>query len=190
MSVPDSLSPRDFLRTSEFSPDRANQRFPHAQDRMLGGLFISHSGEDSIRIQEQIISPVVFERLPADGYFMHSRHSGGAESYRLLVQAALHWCDKFMVVISERSVSNPWVVAEVEWAVDNSRPVLASRFDSHGWKDLKDAIGACELVEPEQVFDFLSDVKRAQQELGHALDRLLVKLDCRDEEDLRSDNAS
>ena len=124
MSVPDNLSPRDFLRTSEFSSDRANRRFPNAQDTMLGGLFISHSGEDSVRIQEQIISPVVFERLPADGYFMHSRRSGGAESYKLLVQAALHWCDKFMVVISERSVSNSWVVAEVEWAADNSRPSL------------------------------------------------------------------
>jgi hypothetical protein len=129
MSVPDNLSPRDFLRTSEFSPDRANRRFPNAQYTMLGGLFISHSGEDSVRIQDQIISPVVFERLPADGYFMHSRRSGGPESYKLLVQAALHWCDKFMVVISERSVSN-----------------------------------------------FRSDVKRAQQELGHALDRLLARL--------------
>ena len=176
MNVPDNLSPRDFLRTSEFSPDRANQRFPHAQDILLGGLFISHSGEDSIQIQEQIISPVVFERFPADGYFMHSRRSGGSKSYRLLVQAALHWCDKFMVVISERSVSNAWVMAEVEWAVDNSRPVLASRFDSYGWKDLMDAIGACESLEPEQVFDFRSDVKRAQQDLGHALDRLLVRL--------------
>jgi hypothetical protein len=48
-----------FLRTSEFSQDRANEWFPHARDIMLGGLFISHSGEDSIRIEEQIISPVV-----------------------------------------------------------------------------------------------------------------------------------
>ena len=166
----------DFLRTSEFSQDRANERFPHARDIMLGGLFIIHSGEDSIRIEEQIISPVVFDGLPADGYFMPSRRSGGAESYKLLVQVALHWCDKFMVVISERSVSNPWVVAEGEWALDNSRPVLASRFDSYGWKDLMDAIGACESLEPEQAFDFRSAVKRAQQELGHALDRLLVRL--------------
>ena len=143
---------------------------------MLGGLFISHSGEDSIRIQEQIILPVVFERLPGEGYFMHSRRSGGAESYRLLVQAALHWCDKFMVVISERSVRNPWVVAEVEWAVDNSRPILASRFDSYGWKNLMNSIGDCESVVPEQVFDFGCDEERAQRELGHALDRLLVRL--------------
>ena len=93
-----------FLRTPEFSQDRANERFPHAQDIMHGALCIGHSGEDSIRIEEQIISPVVFDRLPADGYFTHSLRSGGAESYKLLVQAALHWCDKFMIVISERSV--------------------------------------------------------------------------------------
>jgi hypothetical protein len=176
MSVSDDLSPRDFLRNSEFSPERATHRFANAQDIMLGGLFISHSGEDSIRIQEQIISPVVFERFPADGYFMRSRRSGGGESYRLLVQAALHWCDKFMVVISERSVSNPWVVAEVEWAVNNSRPILASRFDSYGWKDLMYAIGASGSLAPEQVFDFQSNVEIAQQELVHALDRLLVRL--------------
>jgi hypothetical protein len=176
MSVPDDVSPRDFLRNSKFSPERANQRFPNAQDLMLGGLFISHSGEDSIRIQEQIISPVVFERLPADAYFMHSRRSGGGEPYRLLVQAALHWCDKFMVVISGRSVTNPWVVAEVDWAVNNSRPILASCFDSYGWKDLMYAIGASGSLAPEQVFDFQCNVEIAQQELGHALDKLLVRL--------------
>jgi len=176
MSVPDDSSPRDFLRGCEFSADRANRSFPHARDIMLGGLFISHSGEDSIRIQEQIILPVVLEKFPGDGYFMHSRRSGGADSYRLLVQAALHWCDKFMVVISERSVRNPWVVAEVEWAVDNSRPILVSSFDGRGWKDLLGSIGNCESVVLEQVFDFGCDEQRAQQELGRALDRLLVRL--------------
>jgi hypothetical protein len=50
MNVPNELSPRDFLRNSEFCPERANERFPYAQDIMLGGPFISHSDEDSVAI--------------------------------------------------------------------------------------------------------------------------------------------
>jgi TIR domain len=177
MNVPNELSPRDFLRNSEFCPERANERFPHAQDIMLGGLFISHSGEDSAAIQEQIISPVIFAKLPADGYFMHSRRSGGQESYRLLVQAALHWCDKFMVVISERSMSNPWVMAEAEWALDNSRPILAVRLDCHEWKDFMVGLGhVCEPLTTVQVFDFRSNLKRVQKDLENALDALLARL--------------
>jgi hypothetical protein len=177
MSVPDKFSPREFLRNSEFSPERANERFPNARNITFGGLFISHSGKDSFRIQEQIVDPVVFDRLPGDGYFMHSQLSGMAESYRLLVQAALHWCDKFMVVISEWSLRTPWVVAEAEWALDNSRPILAVRFDSSEWKDLIDALGReCEPLANVQTFDFQHDLERAQRELGYALDALLAKL--------------
>jgi hypothetical protein len=36
---------------------------------MLGGPFIRHASEDSIRIQEQIILPVVLERLPGGRIF-------------------------------------------------------------------------------------------------------------------------
>src|SRR5690242_19954219 len=108
MDLPKDIAPRDFLRLSEFLPERASARYPNARRHTLGGLFVSHSGADSHRIRDEIIFPVVFDRLSADGYFMHSRSSGGAEGYRELVQAALHWCDKFMVVISERSIANEW----------------------------------------------------------------------------------
>ena len=177
MAVSDELSPRDFLRNSEFSREQANKRFPNAQDIMLGGLFISHSGEDSTRIWEQIILPVVFERLPADGYFLHNRRSGGPESYRLLVQAALHWCDKFMVVISKGSIRNSWVLAEVEWALDNARPILAVRFGSYEWSDLIGELGrVSESPETVKDFDFRSHVELAQKELEQALDALLARL--------------
>jgi TIR domain len=176
-SVRDEFSARDFLRNAEFSPERASEMFPNARGIMLGGLFISHSGGDSSRIDEQIISPVVFRRLPGDGYFMHSRLSGGAESYKLLVHAALHWCDKFMVVISQQSISNAWVLAEVEWALEHRRPVLAVRFDDCEWKDFMHALGSLyDSMSFVQVFDFRSNLKIAQQELGYALDALLAKL--------------
>jgi hypothetical protein len=97
----DEISPREFLRNTEFSPETANLLYPNARRLTLGGLFISHSGADNDRIQKEIIGPVVYERFPGDGYFLHSAASGGADSYRELVQAALHWCDKFMLVISK-----------------------------------------------------------------------------------------
>jgi hypothetical protein len=70
-------SPEDFLRSAEFSPKGASERFPNATWRLLGGLFISHSGGDSAQINSQIISPVVNKRFPGDGYFLHSASSVG-----------------------------------------------------------------------------------------------------------------
>jgi TIR domain len=177
VSLIEEFSPRDFLRDDEFSPERADELFPNAREIMLGGLFISHSGADSQRIWDRIILPVVFERLPADGYFMHSGLSGGADSYRFLVQAALHWCDKFMVIISSRSICSSWVLAEVEWALDNSRPIIVVRLDEYEWKDVLHVLGrredACLAVPP---FDFSVDIRGTKHEFEHALDSLLTRL--------------
>src|SRR5215510_833829 len=92
-------TPQGFLRRSRFSPRRAQTEFPNARRFMLGGLFVSHAGADTVQIRKQIVSPILFQRLPANGYFMHSRGSGGADDYKRLVQAALHLCDKFMVAV-------------------------------------------------------------------------------------------
>lgn len=177
-----TLTPRNFLRLSAFSPEEANAKYPNARRLTLGGLFVSHSGIDSRRIDDDIITPIVFRRLPADGFFMYSRGSGG-ESYRELVQAALHWCDKFMVVISEASIINEWVQAEVEWALKRSRPVLAVRFGACDWNDLVHMLRLPFKVKLRlklklyQVpcFDFSGDLKLAQKELAAALDDLLAK---------------
>lgn len=45
------------------------------------GLEMSQSREDSVRIQEQIILPVVLVKLPADEYLIYSRSFGGAEIF-------------------------------------------------------------------------------------------------------------
>ena len=184
MNSPNNLSPREFLRTREFSSERANARHPNARRLTLGGLFVSHSGIDTKRIIHEIIDPVVFHRLPADGYFLHSGKSGGATQYADLVQAALHWCDKFMVVISEMSVVNEWVHAEVEWALERSRPILAVRLDHCNWEDMVQVLElppSTETSRNVQLFDFSGGIDRAQQQLSKALDDLLVRLPRRGE---------
>ena len=155
---------------------------------MLGGLFISHAGVDTAQIREKIIDPVVFQRLPGDGYFMHSRGSGGAESYRRLVQAALHWCDKFIVAVSRNAVRNEWVQAEVEWALEHRRPILVARLDELGWSALMGTIDPTDQLRPveqPQEFDFTADDTLTQERFGEALDKLLVRFPRRDPGRLR-----
>ena len=174
----DEDTPRSFLRSSTFSPQRAETEFPNSRRLTLGGLFVSHAGADTAQIREQIISPVVFQRLPGDGYFMHSRGSGGAERYKRLVQAALHWCDKFMVAVSRYAVENDWVRAEVEWALEHRRPILVARLDEFGWSDLMAEIDPAKQLVPSEAppeFDFSSDHTLAQRGLAVALDKLLVR---------------
>lgn len=175
----DDMTPRQFLRASAFSPEKAAARFPRARRLTVGGLFVSHAGADTSRIQDHIIRPVVYGRFPADGYFMHSRSSDGAKEYRELVQAALHWCDKMLVVISEISVRNLWVQAEVEWALERSRPVLAACFDHKAWHHLLHELELSSSVtvnQAVQTFDFSDVIENAQRQLGRSLDKLLVGL--------------
>ena len=173
---------RDFLRNSEFSPRRAQAEFPNARRLTLGGLFVSHAGADTVQIREQIIVPVVSDRLPADGYFMHSKGSGGADKYKRLVQAALHWCDKFMVAVSRQAAHNEWVRAEVEWALEHRRPILVARLDELGWSDLIVEIDPAAQLRPAErlpEFDFNSDVDQAQVGFAATLDELLVRFPSR-----------
>jgi TIR domain len=175
----DEISPREFLRNTEFSSERANLLYPNARRLTLGGLFISHSGADNDRIQKDIIDPVVHERLPGDGYFLHSARSGGADSYRGLVQAALHWCDKFMLVISKRSLENEWVHAEVEWALVHSRPIVAVRIDETDWAEFQQKLDVQlnAVTQPRlSVIDFSADLESAQNHLALILDDLLQNL--------------
>jgi hypothetical protein len=92
-----------------------------------------------------------------------------------LVQAALHWCDKFMVVISEHSIANEWVQAEVEWALERSQPILAVRIDGYSWNDLIQMLDLPSNLDVGKVvlcFDFSGDLERAQKQLSLALDGL------------------
>jgi hypothetical protein len=173
------FDPRDFLLNVRFSPKEIDQRNPAARRVWTGGLFVSHAGLDSIRIREDIIRPVVEQRFPVDGHFLHNKGSGGPEIYRNLIQAALNFCDKFMVVVSQNSVGNAWVRAEVEWALRHHRPIIAVLID--------DSILA-ELLPPSDdrtrevsstdfcIVDFRRDTQSAQHKLASILDQLLRML--------------
>src|SRR4051794_28136610 len=108
----------------DFQEGAITRRYPNAARHLRGGIFISHDGDDSQRIREEIISPVILDRFPGDRYFFHSRTSGGSVSYRELVTAALHWCDKFLVVVSRRALVNRWVRAEVDWAAHHRPSII------------------------------------------------------------------
>jgi hypothetical protein len=166
---------RDFLQHMDFSPAIAHKRFRNARQRLLGGLFVSHSGSDYHEILEKIVHPVFYDLIVGEWYFVHSRVSGGASGYRQLVQAALHWCDKFIVIISERSITNEWVLAEVEWALDHGRPILAVELDECCWKDIVERLpverGPMRKV---PTFRFGDNLAAAQHELAQSLRSLLI----------------
>jgi hypothetical protein len=174
MSFGEEQGAREFLTRVEFSPEEAHRRFPNARRLLWQGIFISHSGRDFHRIMRGIVHPVVGGLIRGEGYFVHSRLSGGAEGYRQLVQAALHWCDKFMVVISEHSIVNEWVVAEVEWAIRRNRPMVAVRLDAHEWTEIVQRLGLTpEAIPVVPVFDFSRDDAIAKRALRRYLKTML-----------------
>jgi len=164
-----------FLRDTEFSPERAHAEFPNARPILEGGLFVSHSGLDTKRIRDQLLAPVIRPLVPGDAAFFHNRGSGGAESYKRLVHAALHWCDKFLVVVSDAAVANEWVVAEVEWAIGRARPMLAVCFDGRRFDELRERSDSASGEAALHEVDFSADLARGQREVTTALKTLLVK---------------
>jgi TIR domain len=176
------LRPREFLALTQFSLENMKVTHPNA-DKLLGGLFVSHSGADKDKIYDEIIRPVVYERFAPNSYFFYNCAQGApvAKAYVLAVQAALQLCDKFMIVISENSIANEWVQAEVEWALEHSRPILAIRLGRWGWTDLLGALTLPSHLNKSEVvscIDFSGALEPAQKKLAIALDDLLAKLPC------------
>jgi hypothetical protein len=163
-----------FLRDTKFSPTRAQAEFPNAQRFLERGLFVSHSGLDTRRIRDLLLAPVIDLLVPTDAVFFHSRGSGGAESYKRLVQAALHWCDKFMVVVSDASVVNEWVAAEVEWAVEHRRLMLAVCLDGRRFAELLEDGGAASSRAEVFEVDFDADPARGRREVRTNIKALLA----------------
>jgi hypothetical protein len=164
---------RRFLQT-EFSPERADEEFPNARRILEGGLFISHSGTDTKRIRNQLLGPVINQLVSGDRAFFHNRGSGGSAGYKRLVQAALHWCDKFLVVVSDAAVGNEWVIAEVDWAASHARPIVAVCFDGRRFDDLRvraaPPFGSAEVYE----IDLSAEIAGGQRRVRTVLSALLA----------------
>jgi TIR domain len=167
-----ALSPGEYLRTARFAPEEIDLKFPNARRILTEGVFVSHSGQDTRRVYDEIVIPVLHERF-ADGIFFHNRGSGGSESYKQLVQAALHFCDKFIVAVSCNSINNLWVRAEADWAAEHRRPIIHCLLDESEPHLLYSA--PTPLVVSPNSIDFRSDIGAAQKRLRLMIDDLLVQ---------------
>src|SRR5689334_21890458 len=125
--APDAIQ-RMFLEHPDFNPEVIERVYPNARRVLKGGVFVSHSGLDYLRVREQIVFPVVAPRF-GNALFLHNRGTGAAESYRDIIQAALCYCDYFLLTVSQNSVINAWVRAEVWWATSRRRPIVACLLD-------------------------------------------------------------
>src|SRR5215467_11748236 len=110
------VDPWEFTNSVEFMDSLPDWRKRRLEGFLSGGLFVSHSSADFPRrpssdpknvIHE--IANIAFDRFGPNGYFLHNLKSGGAEGYRELVNIALTYCDKFLLLVSARSVQSSWV---------------------------------------------------------------------------------
>jgi hypothetical protein len=171
-----SVDPKVHLEGEPLDPRTIEARYPNAKRVLKGGLFISHSGKDFEQINRAIVEPIVYDRF-MDGFFLHNRGSGGSKEYRELVRTALYYLDKFLVVVSEHSIENNWVRAEVAVAVRLRRPIIACLFDradpSHLHPELCKPSWYRRLRPKIVLVDFNTSIESAQSELARCLDRLL-----------------
>jgi hypothetical protein len=169
---------KEFIDDEDFHPDQILRRYPHARRFLDGSLFISHAGVDYRRIYDYVVSPVVSDRF-YDGYFLHNRDSSGSGAYKQLVRAALHWCDKFMIVISRNSIDHEWVRAEVDWAVRNDRSIIRCLFDDSDPAQLHPAlVSQSWRAQPTLdllTVDFRGELESARHHLAEILDTLLLR---------------
>ena len=174
------LNAREVL-SQKYEPNFIESRFPNQHKRLWsGGLFISHSWRDYERVLNDIFDPVVAHKFPMfDACFLHNAKSGGAESYIQFVLAALHYCNKFMVIVSHNSVDNEWVAAELDWAVRHRRPIIQCLLDDSDPQRLHPVLKFGDRVQYEGIklyaIDFREGVRVSQEHLAMILDELLLQ---------------
>lgn len=159
-----------------FDEEEVDHQAPNARHLLTGSLFVCHAGADFDRIVERIAYPVLMDRF-GDGYFLHNLRSGASNAYKILVRAALRWCDKFLVVISRNVVNHDWVRAELDWLLTQRRTLVLCLFDDTDPKRIHPALDAvvnARLSTGEALaIDFRGDQSAAQQALGRVLDRVI-----------------
>lgn len=147
-----------------------DHRYPHARRFLTGSMFICHAGADFPQIVSKIAAPVLMDRY-GDGYFLHNRRSGGSGGYKVLVRAALHWCDQFIVVVSCHAKNHAWVWAEIDWLLHQKRVLITCLFDDTQPRSAHPHLGRS-LTHAEDQFevDFRADAVRAQADLAQIVD--------------------
>jgi TIR domain len=81
-------------------------------------VFISHSSQDRVAVEREIISP-----LRANGidtwYSLDDIKS--ADEWELKIKEGLENCDRFLVAMTPRAIASQWVKAEVHWALSKKK---------------------------------------------------------------------
>lgn len=161
-----------------FNSEKFDKYYPNFRRTIEDGIFICHAGEDTSWIQEMLISPVVYERFPADGYFLHNAKSGGSKDYKWTVQAALNYCSTFLVVVTQQSIHHKWVKAEVTWAVEQLMPIIVCNADGSPASGIHETLKKSRCwgrIRSKWWIDFSVDGQGAQRELARILDGRVQK---------------
>ena len=174
----DMVSPQEALLAAEYDPASLESEFRKQGQYWAGGVFVSHAGRDYGRVASDIFNPIVLPRFPEfDSCFFHNGRSGGGDAYAKLVAAALHFCDKVLIIVSANSLGHAWVAAETDWAKRQGRATIACTLDDtdpqlvHPCLSAADGWGA----KVERV-DFSHDLGKAQTRVSVLLDDLLRRL--------------
>jgi hypothetical protein len=182
----EEANPQEFVNSAKFMDNLEGWRKKRLERLLVGGLFVSHS---SLDFPQRIFSDpenvivkiweIIIDRFGPDGWFLHNIKSGGAEAYRELVNIALTHCDKFLLLVSARSVRSPWVRAEVQFALVNQRPVIEAYLDDTDIMKLYDALPAHLLRNHHSGrygVNFNEDIEQGRAALAELLDQLLAQL--------------
>jgi hypothetical protein len=161
----------------EFDEAEVDASYPNARRFFTGSLFISHAGADQGKISEWVAAPVLRDRF-GDGYFLHNRRSGGSRAYKVLVRAALRWCDKFLVILTRNTEKHAWMRAELEWLMQHHKPLIACILEDVQIEDvhphLSDYLRNQQVPRYSLWVDYRQGLSAAQTELALALDSILA----------------
>lgn len=97
-------------------------------------VFISHAAADRAFVVDEMVPRLREEGV--DSWYCEAE-IGTASQWEREIRAGLESCDWFLVVLTPRSVSSPWVSAEVHWAFDE-RPgrVIPVLLETSDWPAL------------------------------------------------------
>ena len=135
-------------------------------------LFVSHAGVDREVIRARLFRPLD-DLCEFEQRFFYSRRVPRAEDYRDLVRAALHWCDKFVAVLSTNSLNNSWVRAEVESILRDRKLLFVVRLDGCRWCDMLRTLDVSSSRARVRVFDLSNASEFHERRLRTSLVRLV-----------------
>src|SRR5205823_2589682 len=101
---------------------------------LMAKVFISHSSEDRVFVETELLSLLRNNQIDT-WYSQEDIHT--ADQWEQSIRKGLEDSDWFLVVMSPRSATSPWVRREVHWAIEERPnrvvPVLLETCDPKDW---------------------------------------------------------